>query len=70
MNTLEAVRDAQQMWEWKFQNAGRERIALNDGKRDVLSRVLGRIFHSATTKSAASRTGVGTPTQERHATAW
>ncbi|MGC9395888.1 MAG: hypothetical protein ACP5J4_13670 [Anaerolineae bacterium] len=37
MNTLEAVRDAQQMWEWKFQNVGRERIVLNGGRHGVLA---------------------------------
>jgi hypothetical protein len=37
MNTLQAVRDVQQMWEWKFENAGRERIVLNCGKRGGLA---------------------------------
>jgi hypothetical protein len=32
MNTLQDVREAQQMWEWKFNNAGREGIVLGEGK--------------------------------------
>jgi hypothetical protein len=69
MNTLEAVRDAQQMWEWRFQNAGRERIVLSGGKRGGLREMLGRIFHSVGAKPAANRGGVGVPAQKRHATA-
>ena len=68
MNTLEAVRDAQQMWEWKFQNAGRERIQLNCGKRGSLSGMLGRIFGGAA-ESTASRGSVRTPARKGHATA-
>ena len=69
MNTLEAVRDAQQMWERKFQNAGRERIVHSSGKQGVLSGMLGRIFPSIAAKPAANRGSVGVPTQKPYATA-
>jgi hypothetical protein len=68
MNTLEAVQDAQQMWEWKFQNARRECIVLNDGKRSVLHGMLERIFHSLGAKPAVNLGGVEVPVQKCRAT--
>ncbi|MBN2389675.1 MAG: hypothetical protein JXR84_03055 [Anaerolineae bacterium] len=58
MNTLEAVRDAQQMWEWKFQNAGRERIVLNSGRRGglaTLAKAVSGIFAVKSSRKAPVR---------------
>jgi hypothetical protein len=38
MFALQDTREAQQMWERKFNNAGREGIVLSDGKRKGLFR--------------------------------
>jgi hypothetical protein len=43
MNTLQDIREAQQMWEWKFSNAGREGIVLNCGKTWSIKSILNRI---------------------------
>ena len=50
MNTLQDAREAQQMWEYKFKNAGREGIVLNCGKPRSLSSILGNIIRSITAK--------------------
>ena len=58
MNTLQAVRDAQQMWERKFQNAGRERIVLNGGRRSglvVLAKAVSGIFAGKSSRKAPVR---------------
>ena len=68
MNTLRDVREANQMWEQKFQNAGRERIVLSSGKRGALRGMLGRIGHTAAAKSAASRGSGGVPARKQRAT--
>jgi hypothetical protein len=57
MNTLEAVRGAQQMWEWKFQNAGRERIVLKGGWRDGLA-ALGKAVNGIFTVKSSQKTPV------------
>ena len=54
MNTLQDVREAHQMWEHKFKNAGREGIVLNCGKSRSLTSLLRRIFHRVAEKSAVS----------------
>ena len=68
MNTLQNVREAQQMWERKFQNAGRERIQLNCGKRGSLGGVFGRVFGGAA-RPTATRDSVGTSARKHRATA-
>lgn len=58
MNTLEAVRDAQQMWERKFQSAGRERIVFNGGRRSgmaVLAKAVSGIFALKASRKAPVR---------------
>ena len=64
MNTLQDVREAQQMWERKFQSAGRERIVLNCGKCGSLGGVVGRIIRKVTAKPVT-----GMPVRKRHAVA-
>ena len=54
MNTLQDVREAHQMWEYKFKNAGREGIVLNCGKSRSLAGLLHRIFRSITEKPTGS----------------
>ena len=69
MNTLQDAREAQQMWERKFEHAGRERIVLSDGKQGALSTMVGRIFQNVTAKSASRGSGAGAPAGKRSATA-
>jgi hypothetical protein len=52
MSTLQEVREAHQMWEWKFENAGRESIVLRDGKSKCL-------FRSLLSKNASKMTKNG-----------
>lgn len=67
MNALQDVREAQQMWERKSENAGRECIELNCGKRGSLSGLLGRI-HGGVAESTADHGSVGVYTQKHHVT--
>ena len=55
MNTLQDLREAQQMWEYKFQNAGREGIVLSDGKPRSLITVLQSIFHKIAAKLSVNK---------------
>ena len=41
MNTLQDVRDAQQIWEYKFNRTGRKPITLNPAKAGWKARILG-----------------------------
>jgi hypothetical protein len=54
MNNLQDVREAHQMWERKFENAGREGIVLDCGKSRSLISLLGRIFRKKPSRSATS----------------
>ena len=54
MNTLQDAREAQQMWEHKFENADREGIVLNCGKPRSLATILSSIFHKMAVKPATS----------------
>ena len=45
MNTLQDVREAQQMWERNFKNADREGIVLSDGKPGSFINTLKSIYH-------------------------
>lgn len=54
MNNIQDARDAQQMWEYRFKNAGREGVALRIGKsRGIWARMV-CIVSRVTGKSATS----------------
>jgi hypothetical protein len=55
MNTLQDVREAQQMWEWKFKNAGRESIVLNCGKSGSIAGLLNRITGNSKAPAVPTR---------------
>jgi hypothetical protein len=52
MYTIQDVRDAHQMWEYMFQNTGREGIVLNCAKSRSLIGLLLRIFHKTVEKAS------------------
>ena len=51
MNTLPDTREAHQMWEHKFKNAGREGIVLNGGKLRSLTSILSLITNKVAISS-------------------
>ena len=58
MNTLQDVREAQQMWEYKFKNAGREGVVLRIGKpRGLLSSIVNKVTAKHATSSQKLRDG-------------
>ena len=64
MNTLQDVREAQQMWVYKFKNTGRESIVLRNVKSGWLASVLSRITSYITVStSKGGKTGVRTNLQ-------
>ena len=46
MFTYNDTREAQRMWEQKFNNAGREGITLSDGKRKGLFRSIAKVHNT------------------------
>ena len=68
MNSIQDVREAQQMWEYKFKYAGREGIVLTNGKSRSLSSILGSIIRSGTVKPTSSRGSVDMSASKSRAT--
>jgi hypothetical protein len=54
MNSLQDARDAQQMWEYKLNNTGRESIVLRDGKPGWLARLLDLFTRDTPSKDTTS----------------
>jgi hypothetical protein len=54
MYHIQDARDAQQMWEYKFKNAGREGIVLRDGKPGWLTRLLDLFTRDKSSKGTTS----------------
>ena len=54
MYTIQDVRDAHQMWEYKIKNAGREGIVLKDDKPGWINRLLKVVTRETPSKGSTS----------------
>ena len=68
MFTYRDIIDAHQIWEQKFQNAGRERINLSVGKPRSLISILRYIIRKIVKKSADSRGSIKPVLRKSNAT--